>query len=576
MAPKNTLNKTNTLEEFNKFCELNWVTDEFKKKAQELLEFDISKNKDKLKFDKKIDKILSKESESKIFRLKNDKSYINEFLKTFVAIGINNNEIDFKKLSEIKETDTKSYKNHNTNYKNWLWKKLMLWKEDRKLKSVDEIEKMALPYISSAIDHIKEFMNIFNVHELVNLKSEFFETIHTTWTKQLSVYQYIEMIFDLDKSKKSILKQEWYANNPQRYEWVLKNIEMWKFEIQRLLGLALLYLDREKNHVHQHIEEDISFIVWKLLEIVPEKQKNEFINIKTWVDRPLYPYVNTHNIYWKKNDKWYDLINKEKKWYTPLKMDSLKISWETRDYKNNKMDIDLKHIAVRGKKSWFSSIEKLIRKWFSSFNEILDHKGFIFVVDNFEEGDKLLKVLENKLWTLRSSWIEEPKSMKELWWNNFSSCDYDCMKWVIKIPYKWKLIKQFFDILDSHMELLNSWLKESFDELKSQINEIDIENDENVDKIEKMFLNLNDKRIFSIYSELKQKFNEKSYNIEVEIQIFDMNNYLKAEIDEKSKAYHGKYKMRQLTENIPIYFPIELYWKEKIESPIRRIIKDNS
>jgi hypothetical protein len=86
---------------------------------------------------------------------------------------------------------------------------------------------------------------------------------------------------------------------------------------------------------------------------------------------------------------------------------------------------------------------------------------------------------------------------------------------------------------------------------------------------------MQDKRILSIYNELKSKFNEKSYNIEVEIQIFDAENYMKAEIDESSRAYHGKYRMRQLTENTPIYFPKELYGELNIKAPIKRIIKEN-
>lgn len=558
-----------------KYADLLWASDQVKNEIKKLLEYDLSKNKDKLKFDRKIEKVLSRTSESKIFRVQNEERYINEFLKTFVAIWINDDEIDYRKLQEIKESDEKSYKNYRINYKNWLWKKLMLGKEDRKQKSVEDIEGMATEYITFAIVHIRKFMDLFENYEAENLKSEFFETIHSTWKGQKTVYEYIEMIFDLEKSKKEILKKDEYFKNPSRYEDILKNIEIWKFEIQRLLWLALLYLDREKNHVHQHIEEDISFIVWKLLEIVPETQKNESVNLKTRVDRPLYPYVKTHHIYWKKWQNWYIYSDTPKKWFNPLKMDSLLISWEYRDYKKNKVDVSLKHIAVRGKKSWYSSIEKLIRKWFSSFNEILDHKWFIFVVDNFSEWEKLLRIIENKLWTLRSSWIEEPKSMKELWWNNFTSSDYDCMKWVIKIPYKWKLIKYFFDELDSHMDLLNWWLKKSFDELRKKINWIDIENDENIDSIEQMFSSLDDKRIYNIYNELKAKFNEKSYNIEVEIQIFDMENYLKAEIDANSRAYHGKYKMRQLTENIPIYFPEALYWRNNIEIPIRRIIKEN-
>ncbi len=582
------LTEAEKLAEYKRVCKLIWISESVSKKTFELVELDVTTNKDKLKFDRKIDEILLRRAESKIFRFKNEEEYTKEFLKTFVAIWVNDENIDYEMLVELEKEgrenldndidesgDLKTYKNYVTNYKNWIGKKLMLWKEDRKQKTIEDIETMASPYITYWIWHIKEFMKMFNSSESEFLKSEFFETIHSTWKEQKTVYEYIEMIFDLEKSKKDILKKQEYKENPTRFQHLIKNIEMWKFEIQRLLWLSLLYLDREKNHVHQHIEEDISFIIWKLLEIVPEWQKKDFVDLKTWVDSPLYPYVNTNYQYWKKTKTWYIYSDTPKSWYNSLKMNSMFISWEYRDYKKNKVDINLRHIEIRGKKSWFSSVEKLIRKWFSSFNEILDHKWFIFVVDNFKDWEKLLRIIENKLWTLRSSWIEEPKSMKEIWGNNFSSDSYDCMKWVIKIPYKWKLIKHFFEILDSHMEFINWWLKKSFNEFKSQVSLLDMESDENIEKLENLVEEFKNTDITNVYHDLKARFKEKSYNIEVEIQIFDMENYMKAEIDQSSRAYHGKYRMRQLAENTPIYFPKELYGELNIKSPIKRIIKEN-
>lgn len=570
------LTEKEKLEKLREFQEFLWLSDKVKKATFDLIELDISQNKDEIKFNKNIKEILWKKPESKIFRIDNDLSYINEFLRTFVAIWINDKNSSIHTLKDLWNKD-KSYKNHLTNYKNWLGKKLLLWKEERKQKSIEDIENMAIPYVTSAIEHIKDFTKIINKEELENLKSEFFETIHTTWREQKTIYEYIEMLFELEKSRKDTIRKKEYKESPEKFKNFLKNIEMWKFEIQRLLWLALLYLDREKNHVHQNIEEDVSFIIWKLLEIVPDKDKNEFVNIKTQVDRPLYPYVNTYKKYWKKTEKWYEFTDEENdNSYKSLKMDSLVISWEYRDYIDKKTTVELKHIAVRGKKSGFSSIEKLIRKWFSSFNEILDHKWFIFVVDNFEEGEKLIKIIENKLGTLRSSWVEEPKSIAKNGGNNFTSNDYDCMKWVIKIPYKGKFLKTFFETLDSHMSLLNWWLKESFAELKSKVNKSDFLDEENFEKIENILKELQDKKISEIYNELKSKFKEKSYNIEVEIQIFDTENYMKAEIDEDSPAYHGKYRMRQLAENIPIYFPASLYGEENIKKPIERIIKENS
>jgi hypothetical protein len=69
-------------------------------------------------------------------------------------------------------------------------------------------------------------MKIFNASETEFLKSEFFETIHATWKEQKTIYEYIEMIFDLEKSKQDILKKQEYKENPNRFQHLIKNIEM--------------------------------------------------------------------------------------------------------------------------------------------------------------------------------------------------------------------------------------------------------------------------------------------------------------------------------------------------------------
>jgi hypothetical protein len=41
---------------------------------------------------------------------------------------------------------------------------------------------------------------------------------------------------------------------------IIRNNTIAKFEIQRILALAMLFRDREQNHEAQHVSEDESFI----------------------------------------------------------------------------------------------------------------------------------------------------------------------------------------------------------------------------------------------------------------------------------------------------------------------------
>lgn len=56
---------------------------------------------------------------------------------------------------------------------------------------------------------------------------------------------------------------------------------------------------------------------------------------------------------------------------------------------------------------------------------------------------KLLKIMENELWTVETSWNEEPIYMRE-GWNKNTDSSYNCLKARIRIPYKWKIIKGNF------------------------------------------------------------------------------------------------------------------------------------
>jgi hypothetical protein len=71
---------------------------------------------------------------------------------------------------------------------------------------------------------------------------------------------------------------------------------------------------------------------------------------------------------------------------------------------------------------------------------------------------------------------------------------------------------------------------------------------------------------------LKIPYPKGGKQIEVEIQIFTKDNFIKAEIDRKSNASHFEYKNKQSLKNMPNLFPPEIYWKV----PLTEIIKNNN
>jgi len=73
---------------------------------------------------------------------------------------------------------------------------------------------------------------------------------------------------------------------------------------------------------------------------------------------------------------------------------------------------------------------------------------------------------------------------------------------------------------------------------------------------------------------LKNRIKKWNYNLKVEIQVFDIQNYIKAEIDPKSPAYHWTYKNNQRNLDVwPILFPAEIYWEEALRDFMIPIIE---
>ena len=208
----------------------------------------------------------------------------------------------------------------------------------------------------------------------------------------------------------------------------------------------------------------------------------------------------------------------------------------------------------------------------------------------------LEKILANELWSKETSWIEK---MELVWWHNKnSSSSYSVKKWILKMSYKAKdrkkrmqdmqnemnklqwnkdqllelmtkkevELRQKKSLLDKCLEWTWDELIDDIDELIELINKIHRSIKENLERI-----NLLQEHMDYLWKRLKNM----SYNIEVEIQIFDVENYLKAEKDVDSPAFHWSYKRYQRVFDIfPKLFPAEVYWEDNLKSVIMPVIDE--
>lgn len=485
--------------------------------------------------EEEIEKIINKKAEFNLLKpnyLEN-KNTIYEFIKTANSIWIWN-ELNEKSLDLENNSDEEfSKKNNFNNYKDYIWQKLLLTKDSIKNSSIEELNWKMWNFINFAKQHVFTVMKNFNWNEK-DFKSEYFDQIH----KINTIFWLMNFFYLLEKKKSEINKRIKKWEKEEVFQNALEQINIWKFEIQRLFALNSLYIDRESTLNHKHVQEEKEFLIWKIKDIWTEDFKKWFLKTSTKVDNELYNYTKKKDFFWRKKEDWkYEISEKEKEWFEKITLDSYEIEWKERRYQKDRESIKIYHIWNRTAKNHFSTVEKFLRKWHNSFNEILDHKWFIFVVNNYKKDWKnLLKILENRLWTLRTSWIEEPEFMSENW-NENSNSEYNSLKWILKISYKWKKINSFFK------------------ELKQET-----KNSEN-------------KNLKKTIKELWDIFWEKKYFIETELQVFDLESYIKAEIDKTSSAYHWDYKEKQQIKNIPLYFPKEIYWTEKLKKAIKHSLE---
>ena len=499
------------------------------------------------------------------------------------------------KIDEIKTSDdlydawleTNSIDNYLSNYKHWIWKKLFLTDDEINNKKVEDIDNIARPYIDSAIKSIENSQNIAGISKdtRTTLRSEYFEEIH--YWNNITVFWLLKLFYKY-KIRESKAKYE-QIHNPREwmnYENILNELKLAFFEIQRILAITVLHIDREKNQIYQHTNEDIDFIIKKLEEITGNNILQDWLFS---IEKPLYHMTDNKKFYWSKTKDWKYYIKDEKWNYIDkslteeeikkieenlqindieINFDTIVIEWRSRNYQKDESSVNVLNICSRMNKSAFSSVDKFLRKKYTTFNQIMDHKGFMFVVNDFNEWKKLLKIMENELWTVETSWNEEPIYMRE-GWNKNTDSSYNCLKARIKIPYKWKIIKEFFDLLDIYLKD-NQDLLRKLKNIVDKNKDIDFSNIENIIEDE-LKSNLNLRKLFN---NLKSKFRKKEYYIEIEIQVFDTENYLKSEIDRTSPANHLYYELRRSLDVFWIYHPIEIYSEQVIKKAWKGIIKN--
>lgn len=172
-------------------------------------------------------------------------------------------------------------------------------------------------------------------------------------------------------------------------------------------------------------------------------------------------------MYWKKNpDGTYVYSFEPMEGAMTDKFETITIQGYTRDFKGKEIIIPVLHIAFRNNKDAASTIDKFNRKQHQSFDEILDQKGVIFVLEKFKyasgnPAEMLIKILENKLGDLRSSWIEYPEFKRNLNDNKDTSSAYDVLKGIIKISHSSELLRQETEELAEAVETIRTKVRKS-------------------------------------------------------------------------------------------------------------------
>ena len=624
-----TLNEVNPIEYKEFLLAMPWLEDseqskqmfhlfqqQVKNQVTSLLEVEESREPRKKKIKDSSVKLLSA---NEFLWTNKNKSLVNELLYTFRAVGL----FEFESISDLKNlsSDECSYKNHADNYKTWLWRKLFLTDEEIAEKDIEDINNMSSKYLQSWSMHMQKYLSDFEIESQKKLKSTYFDSIHSM--ENMNVFSLIKYSMSLEKEKrveKSVLRRieekleiekknleelreeikdsdEWTTYESKNFELKSKNNQIrklerqrlkaqrsidektkWQYEIQRLLWLSVLYMDREKNHIHQHTEEDNSYLM-KLMQGIINQDDNILVNFDNKSTNPFYGLTDDRDLYYSRQKWWtYELKEADEVFpadsqeHIPVRMNSLTIEWKARWYQKDTTSVEVLHAASRWEKGWYSSVNKLMLKKMKTFNEILDHKWFMFVVDDLDtQWEKLIKIIENELGTLRTSWIKWPETERVN--NDNSDSSYKSLQGTIKVPYKGERLKQFYSDLSNLLtnnSQINRKLAIIFKDANQLLESIDSTKDENLSKlkeidhrlisdIQEVLSSVDNKELIKNFEKYKNRFKNKQYNIELEIQIFDKDSYLRSKVDDRSPAFHAHYKKRQMLKLLEELFPESIY-----------------
>ncbi len=78
----------------------------------------------------------------------------------------------------------------------------------------------------------------------------------------------------------------------------------------------------------------------------------------------------------------------------------------------------------------------------------------------------------------------------------------------------------------------------------------------------------------SFVTKTHQRSENLRYKIPLEVQIFDLEGYIKAELDESSPAHHSKYKHFQQITSLPLYCPKEIYGEANLSRIMNPVIHE--
>jgi ElaB/YqjD/DUF883 family membrane-anchored ribosome-binding protein len=134
-------------------------------------------------------------------------------------------------------------------------------------------------------------------------------------------------------------------------------------------------------------------------------------------------------------------------------------------------------------------------------------------------------------------------------------------------------LKQFYSDLSNLLtnnSQINRKLAIIFKDANQLLESIDSTKDENLSKlkeidhklisdIQEVLSSVDNKELIKNFEKYKNRFKNKQYNIELEIQIFDKDSYLRSKVDDRSPAFHAHYKKRQMLKLLEELFPESIY-----------------